>query len=57
MHMKAYVYIYIYAYESERREVGMLLSTVILKGDISPIPDSRFQSRYDYSYNVIVKTS
>lgn len=52
-----FIYIYIYAYENERREIGMLLSTVILKGNISPIPDSRFQSRYDYSYNVIVKTS
>lgn len=65
MHIKEILYVciwesfytYIYAYESERREVGMLLSTVILKGDISPIPDSRFQSRYDYNYNVIVKTS
>lgn len=55
MHMREILYIY--AYESERREIGMLLSTVILKEDISPIPNSRFQSRYDYSYNVIVKTS
>lgn len=49
MHMREILYMHIreiiYAYKSERREIGMLLSTVILKVDMSPIPDSRFQSR------------
>lgn len=62
MHIRDFIYMHMRDYiavdmHMRVRGLELLLSTVILKGDITPIPYSKFQNRCDYSYNVIVKTS